>query len=445
MDTLKPEPIAAVMFAGALCLAAPAAAQQIAAAAPPPGQEPSAPDNPKSSALRFQVSYYGDLFADLDGGLQTGSTYQGRLGLILDADLQELIGWQGATAHASVHQIHGQGLTAGHVGALMTVSGLEAEPTTRLFNLWIEQTLGDRAALKIGQFTAGQEFFISANAAAFVNATFGWPAIVAQDLPSGGPAYPLATPGVRLSYRPDGGTTLMMAIFNGDPAGPGGGDPQRRDRTGLNSFRLSGRPFLIGEAQWVAGPRDNPDAMFRLGAWAYLGDVADQRRDDRNGLLADPRGSGVPARRRGDHGVYGVLDAVLARNGDRVLSGFLRAAASPSDRNLIDAYADVGLTYKGLLPDRPADLAGLAIGYSRISSGARARDADSEAFAGAGLPIRDRELVLEASYQAQVTASWSIQPDLQLILSPGGGGAAQGTLAPIPDAVIAGVRNVVKF
>jgi hypothetical protein len=47
--------------------------------------------------------------------------------------------------------------------------------------------------LRLGQITVAQEFLVSQNANLFVNSTFGWPAVPAQDLPSSGPSYPQAT------------------------------------------------------------------------------------------------------------------------------------------------------------------------------------------------------------------------------------------------------------
>jgi hypothetical protein len=82
------------------------------------------------------------------------------------------------------------------------VSGIEAPPSTRLFNLWIEQKIGGDVNLRLGQFSAAQEFLVGQTAALFVNATFGWPMLPAQDLPSGGPFYPEATPGVRVTWTP---------------------------------------------------------------------------------------------------------------------------------------------------------------------------------------------------------------------------------------------------
>ena len=94
--------------------------------------------------LRFTFTYYGDAFANPSGGIKQGPGYDGRFGTIIDADLEKLAGWSGATFHASIHQIHGSEFSANNIGNLMTVSGIEAPPSTRLFNLWIEQKAATR-------------------------------------------------------------------------------------------------------------------------------------------------------------------------------------------------------------------------------------------------------------------------------------------------------------
>ena len=60
--------------------------------------------------------------------------------------------------------------------------------------------------------------------------------------------------------------------------------------------------------------------------------------------------------------------------------------------------------------------------------------------------IRDYELVLEASYAAQIAPWWIVQPDLQYIVHPGGNVPNPANpYATIGNAFIAGVRSTVKF
>jgi carbohydrate-selective porin OprB len=148
--------------------------------------------------LTFTFSYYGDAFDNPVGGVKQGPGYDGRFSIIIDGDLDKLAGWSGAKFHASIQSIFGTQFSAANLDNLMLVSGVEAPPTIRLFNLWIEQDLTSKASLRIGQFTAAQEFIVSKNADLFVNSTFGWPMLNTQDLPSGGPNYPEAALGARL-------------------------------------------------------------------------------------------------------------------------------------------------------------------------------------------------------------------------------------------------------
>ncbi|HEX3407517.1 MAG TPA: carbohydrate porin, partial [Caulobacteraceae bacterium] len=113
-----------------------------------PSAEPAAPA-PMTKAVALAVTYYGDALGTVSGGIAPGWAYEGRLGVILDVDLGQAVGWNGARLHVSLHQIHGEQPTPDHVGALALLSGIEAEPNTRLFNLWIEQQLGPKTTLRL--------------------------------------------------------------------------------------------------------------------------------------------------------------------------------------------------------------------------------------------------------------------------------------------------------
>src|SRR5215813_6301357 len=235
---------------------------------------------------------------------------------------------------------------------------------------------------RIWQFTAGQEFLVSQTAALFVNSTFGWAIPPAQDLPSGGPSYPEATPGVRLTWTPSDQITVRAAIFNGDPAGPGPGNPVDRDPYGL-AFRLRDPPLIVAELAYAwnqdkSAPQENPHqegggrprsrsrtpdlpGSVKLGGWLHTGQFDDQRFDSFGGLLAVS--GATPLQHRGNLGLYSVVDQMLWRapgNGHGELSVFMRGVVTPSDRNLIDLYFDAGLTYLGLFDSRPDDTIGLA-------------------------------------------------------------------------------------
>jgi porin len=400
----------------------------------------------ETAPVQWAMTYTSDANADIAGGERTGAAYLQRIGLIGDADLDRLTGWRGATAHVSVHAIQGNGLSASHVGNILTVSGIEAEPALRLFNLWIEQRLGDRMTLRVGQFTAGQEFAISQTANLFVNSTFGWLGSFATDLPSGGPAYPLAAPGLRLAAQAGDRTTIRAAIFSGHPAGQGGGDPQRRDRHGFNGLRLAGRPFLIGEVQRGAGG-DDPSWSVTLGGWVHLDHFDDLAIDAAGASLASPLSSGQPRSRAGNVAAYAIIDRRLWRFGSRALHGFARLSASPADRNPIDLYGDGGLSMTSPLRTRPNDLLGIGFAVAHISPRLRSRFGTVAAPAGVRISTPSFEAVIETSYQLQLGRGFYVQPNLQIVVHPAGALlSSDEDLDALPrHAVVVGLRSALRL
>ena len=402
--------------------------------------------------VKYQLNYLGDLLTNPSGGVQRGVAYSGRLELVIDADLEKSAGWSGAAFHANAYQIHGSALSRSYIGNLMAASNLEALPATRLYEAWIEQKLADgKLAMRAGQLGADTEFLSSSYASLFINSTFGWPMITAADLPSGGPAYPLATPGLRLGLYPTDRLSLLLGLFNGDPAGSGNPDPQVANRYGLN-FRVRDPAFVISEIQYKYGDDKSPTGLSgtaKLGAWTHFGRFNDQRFDTAGLSLADPSSSGDPLRRRGDQGVYGVIDQQIYRLPDDPAKGlglFARIGAAPGDRNLINFYADVGLNASGMIASRPDDAFGLAFAYARISPAARGLDQDDIALNAVSRPVRSSEMLVEATYAAQIVPGWNLQPNLQYIIRPAGGASDpnQPTRA-LRNALVIGLRSSLKF
>jgi porin len=396
----------------------------------------------KDKGITVQLNYIGEILGNISGGVRRGSVYDGRLEAVFEADMEKVAGWTGGTFHTNIFWIHGDGLSRDYVGNLLAVSNIEALPTARLFELWYEQKLfNDKVAVRAGQLAADTEFVTSKYAGLFINGTFGWPGITASNLPSGGPAYPLATPGVRLKLGADSDPlNLLVALYDGDPAGPGDDDPQRRNRHGLN-FRTHDRPLLIEEAQYryMLGGSGLAGTL-KIGAWQHFGRFDDLRYDVAGLPIAV---TGDTARSHsGNHGFYGVWDQQLYRLGDDPGKGigfFTRVSGNPGDRNLIDFYVDAGLNFSGLVPGRPDDAFGVAVGYARVSDNARGFDIDAGT-----TPARDYEAVVELTYQAQILPGWTMQPLLQYIFHPGGSVPDENG-ARVRDAVVVGMRTTVNY
>ncbi|GJD94952.1 carbohydrate porin [Methylobacterium iners] len=411
----------------------------------------------KSRGITYSLTYIGESFGNVTGGSRRGGIYEGRLDFQFDADLDALMGWQGATIHSNLYQIHGTGISRYYVNNFITVSAIEALPSSRLYELWFEQKLFDgQLGIRFGQLAADTEFAVSQTGTLFINSTFGWPNIMAVIIPSGGPIYPLAVPAVRAKYVPNPNFSLQVGVFDGDPAGraqpDNDPDPQRRNRTGTN-FRTNDPALVIAEAAYAYNiERDDPGepGTVTLGGWYHFGRFDSPRFDLSGRSLADPDTSGVGRRFRGNSGLYGIIDQTIYREPDDPNDGasvFLRLSGSPTDRNLLDFYLDAGIAYKGLLPGRSDDTVGIAYALSRISRAARGFDTDSIFLTGVAGPRRSSEAVIEATYQAVIGPGITVQPNFQYVFRPSGGipNPRDPEGGRIKNAAVFGLRAIIRY
>lgn len=393
--------------------------------------------------LRVFGFYFSDPRANLDGGMEKGATYSGLFKLELEADFEKIAGIEGGKLYASGLQIHGKDVSERYVGNIMSVNDIGARPGVRLFELWYEQKIGDRLALRFGQMAADEEFIESNYAEDFIGATLGWAASPSENLPQEGPAYPLASLGVQASWEATEDLTLVGAIYNGYSARPDAADPQRANRHGL-SFRLGDAPLVIleGRYKYDDGLGGLPGEL-KLGGYAHFGRFDDLKRGTDGLVLGSPGSNDTPRRRDDNVNVYAIIDQQLWRapGGDAEdgIGLFLRAIVGPSDRNEINAYLDGGLTAKGVVPGRPDDVIGIAAAYANFSPKLRA--ADRAANEGA---THRFEAIIEATYKAQIVPGLTIQPTFQYVMRPNGGPPEDGG-DRIPNATVFGVTTIVTF
>lgn len=401
-----------------------------------------------SRGITYGARSINELLGVVSGGDKRGAKYDGRLELHADWDLAKAIAWRGLTFHVNAFQIHGRSISGENVGSLASVSNIEATPATRLFEVWLEQSVLDgKASVRFGQLAADSEFLTSEGGGALLNGTFGWPTIAAANLPDGGPAYPLATPGARLKLTGDD-FTVLAGFFNGEVARPcAKDDPQRCNSDGLQ-FPLGDPLFMMVEAhaKYTLGFA----GLVKVGGWRHYGDFESSRFNDAGARLAF---SGGPAAiLHHNYGLYGIVDQVVYRvpgSETRGASVFGRVAGSPDDRNLIDFYLEGGVTFTGLTAGRPSDVIAVGIGHSSLAGDVRGADRDRNLASGHAAPVRSSETVFEISYAAEVVPGWTIQPDFQYFWRPGGGGVQPDddpAGEPRPEnAAVIGLRSTIKY
>jgi porin len=446
----------ALLAAALLALAAPAARADLPRFSPEGLPEPSLGEwLPRGGdpfgqrralaerGLFFNLWYRQDVLGNVSGGLRRGFITQLLFEPSFLVDFEKLAGLPGLTAFSNVFVIGNTGrIRRDYVGGINTIAAIEAVPGVRLSEAWLEQRFWDgRAGLRAGQIVADVEFFFSEIGTMFLQADF--PTITAVNLPGGGPAYPLSTPGARLRVEPRADLTFLAAVFNGNPSGPGARDEQLLNRNGLN-FRTRDPALLMGEMQWRRNAGDEEPGLatrLKLGGWAQLGRFDDKRLDSAGGLLADPGGTGAALRRQGTWGVYAVLDQQLWRPAGADAQGginfFGRIAGAPQDRSLVSFYFDTGLVFANLVPGRPQDRFGFSLLYAQFSNGARAFARDASRLTGVALNVPNFEMNLELSYVAEIRPGLNLQPMFTYVWNPAG---ERGR-----HAAVTGFRTFLRF
>jgi porin len=404
--------------------------------------------------VTFGLTETSEYLANLRGGLARGGDYDGLTTATVQVDTQKAFGLPGGLFNVSALQIHGQNLSENKLGTLNTASGIEAQATTRLWELWYQQSFLDKKLdIKIGQQSIDQEFMTSQYSALFVNTMFGWPGVPSYDMPSGGPAYPLAGLGVRVRGQITPSLTGLAGVFAGDPLG------NNPDNISGTNFNLHNGALFIGELQYainqpaegemVGVSQSGLPGTYKIGFWYNSGSFDDQRFDNTGVPLANTTlSTGVPQSHRGDYSIYAVADQMVWRpdpDEPRSLGVFMRVMGAPGDRNLISGSANLGLVLKAPFAGRDDDSAGIAVTWIKVGSHARDFDRDSLAFTGGPYPIRNSETVLEATYQYQVTPWWQLQADAQYTFNAGAGQNPNDPSQALRNTFVIGVRTNITF
>jgi len=390
--------------------------------------------------LDISSQWIVDTAGNPTGGIRHGTAVAGEFYVQFDFDLEKLVNWQGASIVSNVYWVQGSNLSD-DVGNLLTISSEAGTPGVRLNALYLQNEFANGAlTTRIGQIDVGP-FWNSETSSLFVNSTFGWPGINGLDLPSGGPNSPLATPGAYVKWKPYDTFYIQAAAYNGNPLGGSYGNTDGLD------FPLDDGAFAILEAtiehRWANGLK----GTWRVGAW-YNSEGFDDVAYSRNGLsLASPYAD-APLRLDDNYAVYAILDHELWKDEISTLSGFIRLAAAPEDRNHISFYLDTGVALAAPFASRPNDKVGIAFAYAKISPEIADLARAENAFSGVNGPIPDYEAVLEVSYQAAIIPGFDLQPFFQYIFNPGGNirdPASDDPAQSIEDAAVFGLRAQVTF
>lgn len=378
----------------------------------------------RERGIHLDVFYTFDLMGLAAGGLETGVDAVGNLDLILDVDLNRLVGWPGARLFVYGLGTHGGGPSQ-RIGDLQGVNNVEAPHGWKLFELHLRQDLfEDRLSLLVGLYDINSEFDVLPVAAFFIHSSFGMGGDVGTSGLSGPSTFPVTSLAARLQVRPLDPVFVRVVVADGVP-----GDPQALGRTHIHLGGGDG-VLWMAEAGWLTlpsmaatervrrrfeelpPPEDRTYGYFgkvAVGAWGYTTDFA---RSPPGG-----RSEGQPV------GVYALVQQAVFREPTHPSEGlvaFARGGIAGPRGHVVRAYVGGGLVYEGITS---------IFGRDRLGFGV-----------AAAKPVTEEpwEIAMELTYRIPVLRWLSLQPDVQLVVEPA---AAPGA----DDALLLGLRALLQL
>jgi porin len=381
-------------------------------------------------------AFYNSIFSgNISGGIHPGhATYVDDAYFGIKFDLEKLFGWQGTQFAISGVNRDGDDLTHKYIGSTFSTQQMVGGQRLFLYQFYLQQKLfAKQVTLKAGRFGASDDFNASPlYGYSLNNGIDGDIRNVLFDTRFS--AYPFATWAAALFYDPT---------------------PECNFKLGL--FQVTKRMFENDDhgVNWSIGNTDGYTAIAQIG-WSpqFFKQPVSAASDGKNPVT--PVMKGMPGHywfgftysqwdfypRFGggfeDHsyGFYAHADQMIYQErpgGDQGLVAFVASGYYPQQEiSIVPFQVNIGLNYKGLLPNRDDDRTVLHFIYGDISNDfARA----SRRRGGA---LADSEKVIEFGHRFQITRWSYIQPDIQYVIDPGGTG-------DIENAIVIGAEMGVTF
>lgn len=235
-------------------------------------------------------------FVSTSGGVESDSYHLDNFDLIVDVDMEQMMGWKGGQIHAYFIANNGQAPNDG-AGTLEGIDNIETGlHRGKLYEFWVQQSFewGEDKSFSIlgGLYDVNSEFYATGTADAFIHPAFG----IGSELAATGINGPsiFASTGLALRAKYTHGDYYGQVVaVNADART--WGDPDGIDTSFDNGVLVVGEAGIDG------------DRKIAIGAWAYTDDFA-------NVYDSTPAES---------HGIYALFDTPVWSNDDVAVRGDL--------------------------------------------------------------------------------------------------------------------------
>lgn len=423
---------------------------------------------PPSSAI-FSYSYTTNPAANTLGGIKPDATYTDNHLFGLQIPFQGLFGAAGVSGNINLSFLdrNGQSLSAIAVGNQFTVQQIYGGQTVIYYALNVMANIEPiNTTLRLGRMSTGDVFATDPIYWLYMNnAICGNPQSLIVNTRSGFSAYPTATWGAAATTQWGDNLALNLGVYqaaNIDVAVTHGLDWSISPSDGvlliaqldLNRKQVSPASRHIAQLTQAATPVGSrfkgeqaprgsaPSASASpLAVSQPPGEAIETNAFVGTFLSLHPQqGFGASPGAQSVYGAYVHVDRVLYRepqNGQQGLTAWASASLVPQENVAkLPGQVNAGLIYRGLFPSRDNDLSMIGIFAGRFSNDYLATTAAAATNPVTSLP--GYELVIELDHRFALSASAYIQPNVQVVVNPGGTGS-------LPTSLVVGVQAGFSF
>jgi porin len=364
-----------------------------------------------TNGFHVEGLYLGEESRVFSGGLKRESNYAGLAILRVSIDMEKTVGLRGLTFFSQIQIQHGANPSEA-VGDIQGTSNLESPVDTgKIYEAWLMKSFAEgKSSILFGVYDLNSEFYANAPAGLFLNSSFGIGKEISQTGEKGPSIYPSPTLALRFKTEVNDSFYLQTAVADATA-----GSPTEAYGTQV-SYRPEDGTILISEFGWTERESGNVTSKLGIGVWGYSKTFDDLSKTDSSGAPVPGTSTGL----------YIVGERQITSH----LSGFLRYGEASESVNRIKNNFATGLTYSGLIPSRAEDQIGIAA--TTVTNGSNYTRSASQP------GLVPSETTYELTYNAILSKSVSVQPDLQYVKNP-------GTVTTTDDAVVGALRFKIGF
>jgi len=372
-------------------------------------------ENLPDSGFTPTLSWAGEQWTNVSGGLKRGTTWDSLLTFGFEQDLGKLakVDGLGRIGMTAFHYTGSGDFSGEYVGSMSDPSNIFSGEMVRVFEIYyaneFETSIGTFST-RIGQLAADEDFMGIDYADIFLNSSLGAiPVNAGTGLYSGVNAfsqYSLATLGLTVGYEVDD-FDFMLGIYNGNA-----GDDLSKNHGFNYDFEGVAVWYQIGY---------NYELFGRNGRVQFGGNY--------NSAKFENFATGDTGRNFYSFYLGIQQDILVDDEKNPILGAFCRLAWAPdSDISAFTKYVDFGFNWFGPIPCRGDDV--FAVAVSILEAGKAFSNAEG---------IDRNETMVEATYKLQLTKAISLQPVMQVYLNP------RNSFDEKETAFVVGTRLEVNF